>query len=290
MLASLSYRPRNSLIERIDPRARWIYSILLLFAIVLFWDLRFLLFFFVLAMVQYALANLTWRETRRAWFFIFFIVTMMVVVNTIITSGGTISQVTEGPVHPVLVIDSRLPVFGWPIRFTLTVERLWYALCQVVRILTISSLFIILPFTMDPRQYGITFRGMGAPDRLAYSMDLAFRFLPTLTRDFNITVDAQRARGYELERAQGGLFAQIRRMAPLMVPVTMNAILEGEDIINAMDLRCFGLRPRTWIQQLSYRWYDYLLIGGGVAILVTSLVLRYVFQVGDFWVPAWLVG
>ena len=48
MLASLSYRPRNSVIERIDPRTRWIYSILLLFSIVLFWDLRFLLFFFVL--------------------------------------------------------------------------------------------------------------------------------------------------------------------------------------------------------------------------------------------------
>ncbi|HZW04840.1 MAG TPA: energy-coupling factor transporter transmembrane component T, partial [Anaerolineaceae bacterium] len=244
MLASLNYRPRGSVVERIDPRARWIYSLAMVFSIVFFWDIRFLLFFFALALLQYALSNLTWREARRAWFFIFFIATMMVVVNTLITSAGTISQVTEGPAHPVLVIDTRLPLINLPISFTLTAERLWYGLCQYIRILSISLLFLVLPFTLDPRKYGITFRGLGASDRLAYSMDLAFRFLPTLNRDFNVTVDAQRARGYELERAQGGLFAQIRKMAPLMVPVTMNAILEGEDIINAMDLRCFGLRPR----------------------------------------------
>ena len=49
------------------------------------------------------------------------------------------------------------------------------------------------------------------------------------------------ARGYEVEKLEGGLIAQIRKMAPLVVPVTMNAILSGEDITNAMDLRCFGL-------------------------------------------------
>ena len=78
-------------------------------------------------------------------------------------------------------------------------------------------------------------------------------------------------------------------MAPLLVPVTMNSILTGEDVANAMDLRCFGLRPRTWIKTLQYRWFDYLLIGFSVAILVGSLVIRYVFGIGDFWVPTWLI-
>ena len=147
-----------------------------------------------------------------------------------------------------------LPVYAsvWLARtFNLTVERLWFALTQVVRILSISALFMVIPFTMDPRQYGVTFRGMGLPDRLAYTLDLSFRFVPTLGRDFQVTLDAQRARGYEVEKVQGGLITQIRKMAPLVVPVTMNAILSGEDITNAMDLRCFGLHKRTWIEQLT---------------------------------------
>jgi energy-coupling factor transport system permease protein len=286
MLVSFNYHNRNSLIEKIDPRARWIYSILILFAVTLFWDIRFLLFFLALNLGQYYLARLTWKETRRAWGFIFFIMSMMVIVNTLITSAGTIREVMQGG-HPIVAIS--IPIFGWSLDFTLTIERLWFALTQVVRILAISALFLVIPFTMDPRQYGATFRGLGLPDRLAYSLDLAFRFVPTLGRDFQLTLDAQRARGYEVEKLDGGLFAQIRKMAPLVVPVTMNAILSGEDITNAMDLRCFGLHRRTWIEQLKYRRLDYLVIGLGALLLVASIVLN-VLGYGDFWLPPALLS
>lgn len=283
MIATFNYRERHSPVERYDPRARWIFSVLLLFAITLFWDIRFLLFFLALSLGQYFLARLTWKETRRAWFFVFFIMSTMVIVNTIITSAGTIGAVLEGT-HTVLAFQVRLPVFGWTWNFNLTVERLWFALTQVVRILSISALFLVIPFTMNPRQYGVTFRGMGLPDRIAYTLDLAFRFVPTLGRDFQVTLDAQRARGYEVEKAEGGLVAQIRKLAPLVVPVTMNAILSGEDIANAMDLRCFGLKKRTWIEQLAYHRRDFVLIGVGVALLAGSIVLS-VLGYGEFWVP-----
>jgi energy-coupling factor transport system permease protein len=287
VIVTFSYHNRNSLIERLDPRARWIFSILLLFAITLFWDIRFLLFFLVLTILQYYLARLTWKETRRAWYFVFFIMSMMVVVNTIITSSGTIGEVMHGT-HTLFEFQLRLPIVGWIWDFNLTVERLWFALTQVVRILSISGLFLVIPFTMDPRQYGATFRGMGLPDRLAYTLDLAFRFVPTLGRDFQITLDAQRARGYEVEKVEGGLITQIRKMAPLVVPVTMNAILSGEDIANAMDLRCFGLHKRTWIERLQYHRYDFGLIGLGLLLLGTSIVLSLA-GFGDFWVPAALI-
>ena len=271
MIVSFSYRNRQSLVERFDPRARWIFSLLILFAITIFWDVRFLLFFLALTLGQYLLSRLTWRETRRAWFFVFFIMSMMVIVNTIITSSGTIGAVMHGT-HTLFEFKLRLPLVGWVWDFDLTIERLWFALTQVVRILSISALFLVIPFTMDPRQYGATFRGMGLPDRLAYTLDLAFRFVPTLGRDFQVTLDAQRARGYEVEKVEGGLIAQIRKMAPLVVPVTMNAILSGEDIANAMDLRCFGLKKRTWIEQLHYHQWDFILIGFGVVLLGGSIL------------------
>jgi energy-coupling factor transport system permease protein len=282
MLVSFGYRPRGSIIEKIDPRARWFFSFLTMFAITMFWDVRPLLFFLVLTLAQVFLARLTWKETRRAWLFIFFMMGMMILVNTLITGAGTIGGVMTGG-HPVFEIQQ-------PFHFALTVERLWFALSQIVRILSISALFIVIPFTMDPRSYGATFKGMGLPDKLAFSLDLAFRFVPTLARDFQVTLDAQRARGYEIEKAEGGLFTQIRKIAPLIVPITMNSILSGEDITNAMDLRCFGLRPRSWIQTLKYRPVDYVVIAFGVILLAAALVLHYGFNFGGFWVPGWLIG
>ena len=80
------------------------------------------------------------------------------------------------------------------------------------------------------------------------------RFIPTFSRDFQLTMDAQRARGYELEKISGGLIEQVRKMAPIFVPVTIHAIIGSEDIIDAMDLRAFGVGPRTWLQCTGSRF------------------------------------
>lgn len=282
MIVSFGYKPRQSVVETFDPRARWIFSILMLFAIVNFWDIRFLLGFMVISLVQYTLTRLTWKETRRAWMFVFFLMFVMIFVNTIITSAGTIAAVTENP-HVIFAIEK-------PIRFTMTIERLWYALTQMVRILAITTLFLVVPFTMDPRQYGITFKGMGLGDKLAFTMDLAFRFVPTLARDFGTTLDAQKARGYELDKFDGNIFKKVARMAPLIIPVTMNSLLSGEDMVNAMDLRGFSSSgKRTWLYTLQYRRRDTILIALSVIALVVSFILPRFFDIGNFWVPGFLI-
>jgi energy-coupling factor transport system permease protein len=272
--------------EKFDPRARWIFSLLLLFTITSFWDARFLAVLFVIAFLWYFSANVPWKETQRAWKFVWFILFIMIVVNTILTGGGAGGVVPPGG-HLVWPDGIPVPFTDWVIHFGLTYERLWFALCQVLRIIGISAIFIIIPFSMDPRLYGVTFRGLGFPDKFAYSMELAFRYVPTIARDFGVTVDAQRARGYEVESSGGGIFKQLLRTAPLIVPVTMNSIITGEDVANAMDLRCFGQGPRTWLTKLQYYWWDYLLIAFSVLLWLTSMVIVYYFDVGGFWVPEW---
>lgn len=287
MLVTWKYRPRGSVVEKLDPRARWIFSLLILFALTQFWDIRFLLFFLIIVVIQYVLAKVTWKETRRAWLFILFLAVGIVALNTLFTGRGGTEEVLRAG-HVLWQAEWR--ILGLRIHPTITVERVWFALSQVVRMISISGLFLIIPYSMNPRHYGVTFRRMGVPDRLAFSMDLAFRFVPTLARDFNTTLDAQKARGYELEKLEGGIIAQIRKMAPLIVPVTMNAILSGEDITNAMDLRCFGTQPRTWVHNLTYRRWDIVLIAASIIIFVASFVLRFALRIGDFWVPAWALA
>jgi energy-coupling factor transport system permease protein len=119
-------------------------------------------------------------------------------------------------------------------------------------------------------------------------MDLTMRFIPTFSRDFQLTMDAQRARGYELEKISGGLIQQVRKMAPIFVPVTIHAIIGSEDIIDAMDLRAFGVGPRTWLDVLHRDFKDRLLIWFGVVILLSSIVLQFL-GYGNFWVPESLI-
>ena len=147
---------------------------------------------------------------------------------------------------------------------------------------------ILIPYSLDPRLYGITFKGLGFSDKFAYAMDLTMRFIPTFGRDFQLTMDAQRARGYELEKFKGGLIEQVRKMGPIFVPVTIHAIIGSEDIIDAMDLRAFGVGPRTWLDVLERDLKDRVLIWFGIAILVVSFALG-LFGYGQFWVPDALI-
>lgn len=287
MLIAWRYRERDTLIQRLDPRARIILMLALLFSIIQFWDLRVILVFFAFAVLQYALSRLTWRETRRVWIIVTFIIFFMTFLTFLTGRGGAATAYFEehlirrlGPV--------TLPLVGWELKLDITAEKTSFAVSQLLRMYTITFLAITLPYTIDPSLYGVTFRGLGLPDKFAYAMDLAFRFVPTLGRDFSITLDSQRARGYEVEKLSGGIVAQIRRLAPLVVPVTINAIIGAEDIIDAMDLRAFGVGPRTWVHELHYRRADRLLIGFSILVFVVSTVLSFM-EIGRLWVPAALL-
>lgn len=74
-------------------------------------------------------------------------------------------------------------------------------------------------------------------------------------------------------------------MGPIFVPVTIHAIIGSEDIIDAMDLRAFGVGLRTWLKDLKYARRDYFILGLGVAIFITCCVLKWGFGIGGFFVP-----
>ncbi|MBI5932585.1 MAG: energy-coupling factor transporter transmembrane protein EcfT [Chloroflexi bacterium] len=287
MLVAWRYRKReNSFIQSFDPRAWLIFYICVLFSTLSFWDVRFLLPFFFLAWFVLLTSGVKWHEIRRAFIFIIGFIFIFAFLTFLTGRGGT--EVYEQE-HLLKKLEASFTILGWRPALDITVERIFFGLAQFVRVFSLGILTVLIPYSLDPALYGITFRGLGLPDKIAYAMDLTMRFIPTFGRDFQLTMDAQKARGYELEKIQGGLFEQVRKLGPLMVPVTIHAIIGSEDIIDAMDLRAFGVGPRTWLQQLTYQKRDRILIGVGVAILIVTIVVS-MFGLGQFWVPPALLA
>jgi energy-coupling factor transport system permease protein len=281
MLIAWKYKERNTAYQRLNPRVRLVFILALLFAIIQIWDLRVLVGFFAVALVQYIAARLTWQETRVPLLFTGGFIGFITLLTFLTGQGGlNIFQDTT------ILWQGKL---GW---YTLVVssERLAFTAAQALRLVTMALLVIVFPYTIHPARYGVIFKGLGASDKVAVATDLAFRFVPSLGNDFATTMEAQRARGYELERA-GGLIKAIRNLAPLLVPVTIGAILKGEELIDAMDLRAFGSGPRTWSQVLIMRPPDYLLLALGMGTFVGVTLLNLLVPTfGLLWVPGFLRG
>lgn len=281
MLVTWKYRERNSFIQSFDPRAWIIFYTGFLVGSVLFWDMRYLAFFLAMALFVIFTSRIKWKEMRRAWIFIIGFVVFFAFLTFLTGRGGIEFYEVE---HTIRSFEAPFTVFNWRPTLNITVERTTFALSQLIRVFGLASMTILIPYSLNPAHYGVTFRGLGLPDKIAYAMDLTMRFIPTFGRDFQLTMDAQKARGYELEKIQGGLFAQVRKLAPLIVPVTIHAIIGSEDIIDAMDLRAFGVGPRTWLQQLQFKRRDYVLIAFSALLVIVSLA-GSLLGFGKFWVP-----
>jgi energy-coupling factor transport system permease protein len=281
MLVAFRYRKRKSLIQWFDPRAWIIFYACYLVATLMFWDIRYLLPLLAIAVVALLTSGVKWREIRRAFLFIIGFIVVFAVLTFLTGRGGSEAYKTE---HLIRAFQAPFSILGWTPTLKITVERSFYAVSQFARVFGIAVMTILIVYSLNPVMYGITFKGIGLPDKLAYAMDLTMRFIPTFGRDFQLTMDAQRARGYELEKVTGGLFQQVRKLGPIIVPVTIHAILGSEDIIDAMDLRAFGVGPRTWLEELHYRRRDWILITFGVLLLAAALAVAF-WGYGGFWVP-----
>lgn len=278
MLVAWKYKERGTWYQQLNSRVRLVVILALMLAVIQIWDLRVLLGFFVLASLQYLAAGLTWRETWRIWLVLGSFISFITLLTFLTGRGGL--NVFE---DTTLLWQGQ----GWLGWLTVSIERLTFAVSQFVRLLTTALLAVVFPYTIHPARYGVIFKGLGASDQVAVATDLAFRFVPSLGNDLATTMDAQKARGYELERA-GGLVRALRNLAPLLVPVTIGAILRGEELIDAMELRAFGTGRRTWFIQLPMVWVDYLvlLLGVGTLVVVTLLNL-FVPSFGVLWTPGW---
>ena len=288
MLVTWKYRPRNTFIQSLDPRTRLIFffSVILALTIPEIWDFRIIFPLLAVSLTLYLLARIEWKDVKRVWPYIFVLVFFIVGLNGLLSGRGGPSSVTNLPSPVIFTVPIKIPFtdIGWDV--PVTVSKMWFAIVQMSRMLTMAVLAIPIPYTMDPNIYGTAFRQMGASDKFSFTMDLAFRFLPTFARDFSVTMDAQRARGYEMEKVKGGITARLRRLAPLIIPVVMQSTVTGEEVIDAMDLRAFGTNKRTWVKaELKYGPRDYFMLGLGAAIFIACCTLKWRFGIGEYFIP-----
>ncbi|MBM4424104.1 MAG: energy-coupling factor transporter transmembrane protein EcfT [Chloroflexi bacterium] len=289
MLVTWKYRPRDTFIQRLDPRTRIIMLACMVVAFTVFWDLRVVLPLAALSFALFGLARIEWRDVKRAVLFISAFAIILVIVNAILGARGAPPSV-RADVSPVVWQSPEIVIGSWHWAFRITAARIMFMISQLLRFLGMAFMAIPIPYTLDPELYGATFRQLGVPDKPSYSIDLAFRLVPTLARDFGITIDAQRARGYELDKVKGGLFERIRRLAPIIVPVVIQSIVDGEEIIDAMELRGFGVGKRTWTRHLHYRPVDYAIIAVGLVFAVVCTLMGLLQIAADVWLPPLLLS
>lgn len=86
-------------------------------------------------------------------------------------------------------------------------------------------------------------------------MVISLRFVPTLAEELEKIMKAMLSRGVEFQ--EGNFLARTKKILPVFLPLFLNAFRRGEDLIIAMESRCYqGGKGRGRLRVLSFRSMD----------------------------------
>jgi energy-coupling factor transport system permease protein len=270
---------RGSWLARRDPRVLVIVIVGFSLAMIQLWDIRFVIPMVALAFFYYSRAGIRFADVRRNWIGAIILITFIVTLNSILT-GDRLRDMGITDVHQYF----KIPVLGTVV----SAESLTYAAAQWLRYLSMVTVGFPLAFCMAPSDFGVTFAKLGIPEKFAFGVDLTFRFVPSLAADFQETIDAQKIRGYEPGHG-GSPIARLRRIAPVLTPLTIGAIAGAEDTIDAMDMRAFGTGKRTWLRHLAFDPTDRAVVAFFLGLALVITILNVTTTVGKVWVPPFML-
>lgn len=124
------------------------------------------------------------------------------------------------------------------------------------------------------------FQRVGVPaHEISLIGTIALRFVPIFAEQLEIIMKAQASRGADL--GGGGVFQFVkttRQMVSLIVPLFVDAFRRAEDLILAMEARCYmGGKKRTQMMHFHMANVDYVVIGANLVLAVLILAFRNAF-------------
>ncbi len=151
-------------------------------------------------------------------------------------------------------------------RLTITTGSLYRAIYMVSRILLLIIASAALTYTTTPNDLTDAIEKLLSPLRfiglknavhtLALMMTIALRFIPTLIDETQKIMNAQKARGADLEN--GKLVERIKALVPILIPLLISSVRRAYELAEAMECRCYnGGEGRIRMKQLKYTANDF---------------------------------
>ena len=194
------------------------------------------------------------------------------------------------PVIPIIIFTTVLnmffvkgdPLFDWWI-FHISRQGLLTAVVMTIRIICLIAGTSLLTYTTSPITLTDGLERLMKPlkkvhfpvHELSMMMTIALRFIPTLIEETDKIMNAQKARGADLE--SGGIMQRAKALVPILIPLFVSAFRRADELALAMECRCYrGDVGRTRMKQLHYSWQD------GVAAALTAACIAVVVMVNIF--------
>ena len=181
----------------------------------------------------------------------------------------------------ILTINFAIAIFAdWQKGITMVtiIGALVTSMSMALRFIALISIFSSFFLTTSPEDLTQSMVQLKIPYDYALTFNMAMRFVPTLGREAQYIMDAQKSRGLEMER--GNLIARIKNYIPILIPLIISSFRRAELVADAMESRAFGAsKKRTSLYALKTGKNDYVFILATVASFLLIISLKLFFNI-----------
>ena len=257
------YMPLNSVVHRMDPRAKIMILLFLMIAIFVPAGIWGYVILAVVILAALVLSRLQLSFALRAMKPMIWMMIFLLVINVLVIKTG------------VLWVQ-----FGW---FSIYSDAIYQTLYIVVRLTLMIIMTTILTASTKPLDLTLgiekllkPFDKIGLPSHIiAMMISIALRFIPTLIEETPRLMNAQASRGVDMEN--GTLKEKVMAILSLIVPLFVSSFDRADQLANAMEARGYDpTKERTRYKVLKMSNVDYLglfLSIGALALCIGLAVL-----------------
>ena len=257
--------PGNSLVHRFDPRLKLVLTVAYIVLLFAASNPLGLVLSILFLGVMYKVAKIPVKMIGKSLKPILPIVLFTAVLNLFFVSG-------EG--NPL--------VHFWFL--TIYAEGVRYAVLMAVRVMALIAGTSLLTYTTSPIVLTDAIEQLLKPlgklhfpvHELAMMMSIALRFIPTLIEETDKIMNAQKARGAQLDT--GKMIDRVKALVPVLIPLFISAFRRADELAMAMECRCYrGGTGRTRLKVLRCEKQDYIDLAVCIACFAVILASRLVF-------------
>ncbi|AZV61778.1 energy-coupling factor transporter transmembrane component T family protein [Peribacillus castrilensis] len=255
------YVPANSLMHKMDPRAKLLLVFLFVCVVFLANNVVSYGLLAVFTILLISLSKIPLRYLYNGLKPIFFLIVFTFLLHILFTKEGELLfeygwfEIYEG---------GLIQGFFISIRFTL--------LILVTSLLTLTTSPISITDGME-ELLGPLKKWKMPVHELALMMSIALRFIPTLMEETEKIMKAQTARGVDF--SSGPIKDRVKSIVPLLVPLFVSSFKRAEELATAMESRGYrGGEGRTKYRQLNWKTSDSLLMVSIGVLTVMLFLLR----------------
>ncbi len=234
--AIINFIPGKTFLHKLNGESKVKLFVILIIYTVMSFDLPLLLPLFLLSIIALISLKPQWKSIK-----------VLILIVVLVNLFNIFLYWLADPLCGLEYTNDQTVLFAFTQRLVITRGTLWYLTVRLLKMLTSFLVSLVFIMSITPSELAAGLYSLHLPYKFSSIVELAFRYIPDISRDYKNIATSMQCRGIEMDPKKTKLSVRFKQTVLILIPLIITSFDRVGNIANAMDLRGFGKsKKRTY--------------------------------------------